>query len=394
MTSRRIDPAALARHYSRFRVTERILLTGHSHQAWPDVAFEGHTRAWLDAAEHVDAKWRFAEEKAERLRSWFSGRMDDEGGVITLGPNTHELVTRFLSALDLRARPKVVTTDGEFHSIRRQLDRLEEEGLEVVRVHALPAWTLPERMAEAVDASCAAALVSCVLFQNAHIAGPLAPLVEACKRSGAELLVDSYHAVNAVPFSIREEGLQDAFVVGGGYKYLQMGEGVCFLRFPEHCLHRPVYTGWFSEFATLAEEKEPGRVRYGTGAARYAGSTYDPTSHYRAVSVADFFDEQQLDVAALRECSRAQVGLIAERFDALDADPARIDRDRSVSLDGVGGFLALATPHAEAISRRLYERGVSTDFRGDTLRLGPAPYVTDGQIRDAIEALGEVLRSL
>ena len=33
--------ADLAVHYSRFRVAERLLLTGHSHQAWPDGGFEG-----------------------------------------------------------------------------------------------------------------------------------------------------------------------------------------------------------------------------------------------------------------------------------------------------------------------------------------------------------------
>src|SRR5207253_9462748 len=35
------SPNPIARHYSRFRVAERMLLTGHSHQAWPDVGFEG-----------------------------------------------------------------------------------------------------------------------------------------------------------------------------------------------------------------------------------------------------------------------------------------------------------------------------------------------------------------
>ncbi|MGE5144358.1 MAG: kynureninase, partial [Acidobacteriota bacterium] len=49
-----VDPTALARHYARFRVAERVLLTGHSHQAWPDVGFAAHQQAWLDAAEYVD----------------------------------------------------------------------------------------------------------------------------------------------------------------------------------------------------------------------------------------------------------------------------------------------------------------------------------------------------
>ena len=54
----------LAPYYSRFRVAERLLLTGHSHQAWPDRAELGQRRAWEDAAEWVDKKWERAFERA------------------------------------------------------------------------------------------------------------------------------------------------------------------------------------------------------------------------------------------------------------------------------------------------------------------------------------------
>src|SRR5687768_2401104 len=117
----------LARHYSRFRVGERLLLTGHSHQAWPDVAFEAQQRAWLDAAEYVDGKWARAEAQAARVRDGFAALLGAVPEQIALAQNTHELVTRFLSALPLRERPRLITTDGEFHTIRRQLDRLAEE---------------------------------------------------------------------------------------------------------------------------------------------------------------------------------------------------------------------------------------------------------------------------
>ena len=53
----RRSPNALAPHYSAFRVDERLLLTGHSHQAWPDCGFDGQQAAWLDAARYVDDKW-------------------------------------------------------------------------------------------------------------------------------------------------------------------------------------------------------------------------------------------------------------------------------------------------------------------------------------------------
>src|SRR5918993_98575 len=106
----------LASHYSRFRVSERLLLTGHSHQAWPDVGFEAQQRAWLDAAELVDDKWERASAIADRVKSHWSRLLNDPSGSIALGQNTHELVTRLLSALPLGERRRLVTTDGEFHT--------------------------------------------------------------------------------------------------------------------------------------------------------------------------------------------------------------------------------------------------------------------------------------
>ena len=383
----------LARHYARFRVGERLLLTGHSHQAWPDVALEGQLEAWSDAAERVDDKWELAAGKADRVREGFARLLGDRAGVIALGQNTHELVLRFLSALPLRERPRLVTTDGEFHTIRRQLDRLaEERSFEIVKVASDPADTLAGRLAAGVDDRTAAVLVSSVLFGSGRIVPGLDATLAACRRAGAEMLVDAYHQLNVVPCSLEEDGLGDTFVVGGGYKYCQLGEGNCFLRVPPGRDHlRPILSGWFSEFAHLSDR--PGAaVPYGEGPARWAGSTYDPTSHYRAARVFGFFEEQGLTPALLRTLSQHQVGRLAERFDALDTDPRVITRDRSVPLERIGGFLSLRCPRAGELSARLRARHVMTDCRADQLRLGPAPYLSDAQLDAAIAALGEAAR--
>ena len=108
----------------------------------------------------------------------------------------------------------------------------------------------------------------------------------------------------------------------------------------------------------------------------------------------DFFECAGLTPAGLREISQHQVGLLARDFDALDLDPATIDRDRGVPLEQLGGFLVLTSPHAAALCGGLAERGVFTDRRGTALRLGPAPYLSDRQIRDAVAALGETVASL
>lgn len=387
------DPNPLAAHYSRFRVGERILLTGHSHQAWPDVAFDGQVDAWVDAADLVDDKWERAAEKAAAVRRGFArllGARDDE---IALAPNTHELVVRFLSALPLGKRPRLVTTDGEFHSIRRQLDRLaEERWIEVVKVSAEPAAALSERLRAAVDQRTAAVLVSSVLYGNAHIVGGLDSVLEACRRAGAELLVDAYHQANIVPMSVARDGLEGAFVVGGGYKYCQLGEGNGYLRVPPGREDlRPILTGWFSEFARLFAGPEGG-VPYGAGPARWAGGTYEPTSHYRAACVFEFFENQGLTPELLRAVSQHQIALLARRFDALDLDPRLISRDRGVPLDRIGGFLSLRSPNAGDLYGRLHDRGVLTDHRGELLRLGPAPYLSDRQLNAAMDIMEEVVR--
>lgn len=384
------SPNALACHYRHFRVGDRLLLTGHSHQAWPDVGLEAQTRAWLDAAEYVDDKWDRAFEQADRVRAGFRRLLDDDSGAFALGANTHELVVRFLSALPLGERPRLVTTDGEFHSIRRQVDRLAEEGIEVVKVPTEPVDSLAERLGEATDDATAAVLVSSVLFANARRVPGLRSTAEACARVGAELLVDTYHHLNAVPLSLAAEGLLGAYVVGGGYKYCQLGEGNCFLRIPEGCEARPVVTGWFSEFGALSAS-EAGGVRYGTGPDRFAGSTYDPTSHYRGAAVFEFFLAQGLTPSFLREVSLHQVGVLARAVDELDLPPSVLDRDRSAPLEAFGGFLALRVAGAERIMTALRRRGVYVDHRGVLLRLGPAPYLSDLQLRDAVAHLGEVL---
>ena len=368
-----IDSEKVAKHYTRFRVSERILLTGHSHQAWPDVAFEAQQQAWLDAAEYVDDVWEKAFEKANVVRAGFARLLHDSRDNIALAPNTHELVTRFLSALPLKQRNKVITTDGEFHTIRRQLDRLSEEGIEVVKVVSGPAVTLAERLARAVDDRTAAVLVSAVLYTNAHIVPNLRATLEACERHGAELLVDAYHALNVVPFSLIEEGLERAYVVGGGYKYCQLGPGNAFLRFPADTKLRPVFTGWFSEFTDLSKAPS-GRVAYGPGPARFAGATYDFTSHYRGAAVFKFFEEQKLTPERLRELNQHQITI-------LSGEPRN---------DAIGGFLAVRTPDAARSHAALRDQGVWTDYRGDVLRLGPAPYVADQSIEAAARAISRM----
>jgi selenocysteine lyase/cysteine desulfurase len=388
------DPNALAPHYSRFRVSERILLTGHSHQAWPDAAFDGQMAAIEAAAELVDDKWEHAFATAGKVKAGYRHLLDDPDGRYSLASSTHDLLVKLLSALPWHRRRKIVTTDREFYSLDRQLRRLEEEGIEVVRVAAHPASSVGDRLTPQIDDTTAAVFTSTVFFSSAHIAGDLTTTAEACRRHGVPLVLDVYHQLNVVPFSLRERDLEDAFVVGAGYKYCQLGEGNAFLRCPASCDLRPLATGWFAEFSELTAERGDENVAFPSGDDRFAGGTYDPASHYRAAAVFEFFSRHRLSVDFLREISQHQVRLLAERFDALDLPASLITRDHSVDISRLGGFLALRSAHAGRLWRRLKAKGVATDQRGDILRLGPAPYLSDLQLETAIAALGAAASEL
>ena len=386
------SPNAIAADYSRFRVAERLLLTGHSHQAWPDAAFDGMMEAFNDAAELVDDKWPRAFEKANAVRAGYARLLHDDPANIALAENTHELVVKFLSALPLKSRRRIVTTDGEYHSVRRQLDRLAEEGIiELVKVPATPVTDLVDRLILQVSEATAAVTVSSVLFRTGQIVPDLPRLAQVCGQRGAELLIDAYHQVNVVPFD--PSGLENAFVTGAGYKYVQLGEGNAFLRLPSGRALRPVITGWFAEFATKEQPVSAG-VQYAPGGMRFAGATYDPTANYRGAAVFEYFARRELTPELLRAVSQHQIGLVAARFDALDLNPAILTRDRSLPLESIGGFMVLRSPRAGEICRALHDAGVFTDYRADALRIGPAPYLSDAQIEDAMRRLGKVVRAI
>ncbi len=383
----------LAPHYSRFNVANRLLFTGHSHQAWPDVAREGQTEYFDVCARDVDNKWGAAFEKTEILRNYLRDFYDDPDGFYCREESTHVLFVSWMSSLDLKNKPKIISTDGEFHSLFRQLHRLEEEGLEFIQVPVQPDDTFAERIIEEMDDRTSAVMLSRVYFETSLINTHLTEIAAAARKNGIPVLIDDYHGTNVVPLSIREAGLEDCFILIGGYKYLQWGEANCFLRFPKDCDYRPAITGWFASFSTLDKPRTNEPVEYDHDNQRFASGTYDPSSQFRAAKVVEFFREMGLSPEVLREQYKAQVSLLREAFKSKNFDPALIRLTHENPLELNGGFLSLTSPKAREIRAALMENGVFTDARGEILRFGPAPYITTDQIQKAMDKLEEVISS-
>lgn len=386
------DVGALRADYARFLGGDRILLTGHSHQAWPDSVRDAMLDCYDDAARWVDDKWeQVVFPKLEKVTASVAERMGfASSDPIAVGKSTHELSYRLLSALPAQGRElHVVTTTGEFHSLHRQLRRLEEEGVRVTWVDATPREALDEALLAALRPGVSLLAMSAVLFEDAYIVPRLGEIVGRAVEIGAVPLIDAYHAFNVTPVDWGPAA-KHVYALAGGYKYAQFGEGLCWLRFPSDTSLRPVYTGWFADFGALAVPRDAAGPRpavgYGPGGARFAGSTFDPTALYRAEATLRVFDRHGLTVDVLRATSTRQTSRIVRALQAGGADVV------SSSDDGRrAGFVSVRSRDAGRAVQRLRERGVLVDARGDLLRLGPAPYLRDEDIDCGVAAVLDVL---
>jgi selenocysteine lyase/cysteine desulfurase len=390
-TDRVDDLPALRAAYASFLASGRVLLTGHSHQAWPDVARAALVQCFDDAARFVDDKWDEAVfPRIERVGRRVLERLGfDPGDGIAFGKSTHELAFRLLTALPRLpqgSRPRIVTTTSEFHSLRRQLSRLAEDDAEVVWVDAEPRAALVDRVLAALTPGTAMLAMSAVLFDDAYVVPRLGEIAARAVEIGAIPLLDAYHAFNVVPLDWGP-ARREIFALAGGYKYAAFGEGVCWMRVPTDSPLRPVYTGWFADFGALARPAGGG-VAYGPGGARFSGATFDPSAIYRADAVLDHWDRFGLTPARLRAISLRQTRRILDGLDGRGlGDRVLADRDDARR----GGFVTVRVEGAEAVVHRLRERGVLVDARGDRLRLGPAPYLTDDEIDRGTDAVAAEL---
>lgn len=385
-------------HYARFleAAGDDVLLTGHSHQAWPDVSREGQIAAWDDAARLVDGKWDrvFGEILPEFQRRVASRLGTARAADIAYGQNTHELVYRLSSCFPRDAT--VLTTDGEFHSLERQLERWAESGTRVIRVPIEDdqgdASTFTARFLEAAERDRPAwAALSYVLFATSRLIIDLPAILAGLARRSIPVLVDAYHAFNALELEV-DRWPGEVYVVGGGYKYAECGEGACFMLLAPGARDlRPENTGWFSHHERVLgahPRPDPGTrppVQYGGGGLRFLGATFDPTSLYRAVWTLRFMDEMGLSPKVLRTQSLLQTGAIIAAFDALGLE--RCELRLRTPREARGAFISFASARAAALSAALRRSGIRTDFRGDMVRFGPAPYVKSRDINRAMEAL-------
>lgn len=372
----------------------RIHFAAHSHHLWPDASYEGHLAAWNDAAALADRKWEkvFGEVIPEAQRHVADELKLPDPKTLAFTANTHEYLSRvFVSKWD--GKPiDVLTTDGEFHSFRRQSARWEERGFMKRRiVPCEPFDTFTQRFLAAMrERPPEVAFLSHVMFRTGLRFDGAEELASYASPEGSWVVLDLYHSFMAMPCDFSKIA-DRAFLMGGGYKYAMAGENAAYLHAPPGYAPKPTQTGWFADFGAM--EVKQGEVGYGKDGSRFLGATYDPTGLYRFNAVRRALAAEGLDTAAISaHCAK----LRAQMVTAIEAGEAGATlRGAELLKPNATGpqsrFISLRHPKAVEWKSTLMANNVITDARDDILRIGIAIYHDEADVGAFCAAAAKIL---
>lgn len=338
---------------------------------------------------------------ARGVRAWGEGWMDLNvavgdriAGIIGAPPDTvsmHQNVSlamgMLLTAFDFNPpRNKVVIEGGIFPSVYYVLRGMlpPDAELQMVASHDGSISVPEEEIVAAIDETTRLVVVSHVLFRSAYIVD-LEPIIARAHEVGALVVVDGFHACGIIPFDVT--ALDVDFYLGGVLKWMCGGPGGCFLygRLDHLRSVEPGLTGWMAHQRPF--DFEVGDIELREGAFRFATGTPAIPSLYAVQPGIDIITE--VGVETIRRKSMHQTALLIELADAAGwATSSPRDPSRR------GGTVTVNPPHAYEVSRALLDREILIDYRpGAGIRISPHFYNSDAEIREAMDAIAEILDS-
>ena len=319
----------------------------------------------------------------QRVGNLIASLIGAPAGSVMIGDTLSIKVYQALSAaLEMRPERKVVLSDsGNFPTDLYMAQGLLESlkcGYELRIVE-------PEQVAEAIDASVAAVMLTQIDYRSGRM-HDMQDITQLAHNASAIMIWDLAHSAGAMPVELTEANCD--FAVGCTYKYLNGGPGApAFIYIRPDLIDqaRPCLSGWMGHDAPFGFEQDyrPAlsieRMRVGT----------PPVIQMSALEAA-LEVWQGVDLQALREASITLSETFIREVElrcpslrlASPRDPQQ--RGSQVSFSGENGY---------AMMQALIERGVIGDFRApDLMRFGFTPlYVSESDVIAAVDVLQEII---
>lgn len=316
----------------------------------------------------------------ERLRAAVAGLIGADPDEVAIFPSITSALGAVSSALDFRARPKVVLSEREFPTTVYQWSVKAAEGVQLELVRSPDALTVPvDAYRQAVDRRTALAVASHVYFTSGVIQD-VAALAEVAHRTGAYLLVDAYQSIGQVPLDVHHAGVD--FLVTGGLKWLLGGPGIAYLYVRRALADRlePTEVGWFAHRNQFAFDVH--RFEYAGGARRFEGGTPSVAAVYAGRAGLSIVAE--IGVERLRARQIELVRHLVETARAHSLEPRVPER-----IEDLAGIVTIPRKDPRAVVAALAERGIVVDRRPGLVRLSPYFYnsIEDGEhvVRELVD---------
>lgn len=353
------------------------------------------------------------------------GGGDGKDWSVAFAHNSHELVSRLISVkLDRFLCPNssdsaadklvIVTSDSEFFSFTRQLNRLQEGAFSKTRIFTVssePLHSFTERFFGTIASTLAAEghidiiYTSQISYTQKTLVPNISDFVSKIRASLPELtgnapssfssgppiiMIDGYHGFGALPTNL--QGV-NAIYLGGILKHIGAGANLCFAAVPPfYASLRPLFTGWLADVSVLAPSSSGivvgSDVGYTPG-LNLMGSTpsfHQPMlvfnhvlrlwrSHSLTVNYAHkhVMSLQQRFIAGLTSLDGKALNnkfINSSKLVKASRAPNRLEVECEAHRSHTLVFLQSSPEEAHCIVKALREQGIGIDSRGPLVRIG------------------------
>jgi len=307
----------------------------------------------------------------------------------------------------LKDRLVVVTTDSEFFSFTRQLNRLQEGAHSKTRVFTVPAeplYSFTDRFVATVASTLATeghidmiyssqiSFTQKTLIPNIpDFVSKIRSAIVVTEGGGQPLvIIDGYHGFGALPTNLT--GV-DAIYLGGILKHVGAGANLCFAVVPAcYAALRPLLTGWLADVSVLSPSSHGivvgSEVGYTPGLT-LMGSTpsfhqpmlvfnhvlrlwrlHSLTVNYAHKHVMTLQSRFIAGLTALDDKAISNKYINLNKLVKASRVPTRLDLESEAHRSHTLVFLQSTPDEAHCIVKALKEHGIGIDSRGALVRIG------------------------
>ena len=332
---------------------------------------------YLNSLELHGSTWGDWAGQQEKVRALLAKLFNVTPGEMAVTTSTSAAVSSLASALDFSSkRNRIVTTDNEFPAIGQIWHAQERRGARVTHVPSRSDNTVDvEKLIKEINEETLLVSITLVCFRNGALTD-IAPIIEAAKKAGALVLLDSYQGAGAMNLDLSKIGAD--FVVGGVLKYMLGAPGVGYMYTKAETTKNliPSSTGWFAAkdiFKMGIHEYDPA-----TDARRFESGTPPIPSLYPAVAGLEYLLQVGMEEI---------VDYVSHLHEALRAGIEEIGGSIATPAHAHAAMLAVRSTDENALVAALESEKIITSCRDGNLRISPHFYNNMEDIDLTIKAL-------